>query len=100
MITGFNLTYNLNLSWFKYNFSRGYKLLQVFWNTLYMFISNRRPQEFHYTPIVNDCWTVRPAVKLNWILYNFGKLLSLKLSDFTQHPFFVRLHFSAKELML
>ena len=36
MITGFNLTYNLNLSWFKYNFSRGYKLLHVFWNTLYV----------------------------------------------------------------
>ena len=36
MIKGFNLIHNLNLSWLKQNFSRGYKLLHVFWNTLYV----------------------------------------------------------------
>ena len=36
MIIGFHLIYNFNLSWLKHNFSRGYKLLHVFWNTLYM----------------------------------------------------------------
>ena len=35
MIIGFHLIYNFNLSWLKHNFSRGYKLLHVFWNTLY-----------------------------------------------------------------
>ena len=30
MIIGFHLIYNLNLSWLKHNFSRGYKLLHVF----------------------------------------------------------------------
>ena len=34
-IMGFNLMYNFYLSWLKQNFSRGYKLLHVFWNTLY-----------------------------------------------------------------
>ena len=36
MIIGFNLMYNFYLSWRKQNFSRGYKLLHVFWNTLYL----------------------------------------------------------------
>ena len=35
MIIGFHLIYNFNLSWPEHNFSRGYKLLHVFWNTLY-----------------------------------------------------------------
>ena len=35
MIIGFNLIYKLILSWLKQNFSRVYKLLHVFWNTLY-----------------------------------------------------------------
>ena len=35
MIIGFNLMYNFYLSRLKQNFSRGYKLLHVFWNTLY-----------------------------------------------------------------
>ena len=37
MIIGFHLIYNFNLSWLKHNFSRGYKLVYVFWNTLYIF---------------------------------------------------------------
>ena len=37
MIIGFHLIYNFNLSWLKHNYSRGYKLLHVFWNTLYMY---------------------------------------------------------------
>ena len=36
MIIGFYLTYNFNLSWIKHNFNRGYKLLHVFSNTLYI----------------------------------------------------------------
>ena len=36
MIIGFPLIYNFNLSLLKHNFSRSYKLLHVFWNTLYM----------------------------------------------------------------
>ena len=36
MIIGFNLIYNLTFSWLKQNFNRGYKLLHVFWNTLYI----------------------------------------------------------------
>ena len=35
MNIGFHLVYNLNLSWLKQNFGRDYKLLHVFWNTLY-----------------------------------------------------------------
>ena len=35
MIIGFNLIYNFTLSWLKPYFSRGKKLLHVFWNTLY-----------------------------------------------------------------
>ena len=35
MLIWFNFIYNLNLSWLKQNFSRSYKLLHVFWNTLY-----------------------------------------------------------------
>ena len=38
MIIGFNLIYNLDLSWLKQNLNRGYKLLHVFWNTLYVYI--------------------------------------------------------------
>ena len=38
MIIVFNLIYNFNLSWIKQSFSRGYKLLHVFWNTLYILV--------------------------------------------------------------
>ena len=36
MIIGFNLMYHFYLSRLKQNFNRGFKLLHVFWNTLYM----------------------------------------------------------------
>ena len=36
MIIGFNLMYIFYLSRRNQNFSRGYKLLHIFWNTLYM----------------------------------------------------------------
>ena len=36
MIIGFNLIYNFNSPRLKPNFSRGKKLLHVFWNTLYI----------------------------------------------------------------
>ena len=38
MIIGFNLIYNFVLSRRKHNFSWGYNLLHVFWNTLYILV--------------------------------------------------------------
>ena len=43
MIIGFNLIYNFNSSRPKPNFSRGKKLLHVFWKTLYTCISAPSP---------------------------------------------------------
>ena len=42
MIIGLNLMYNFYLSRLKQNFSRGYKLLHVFWNTLYVMIQSKQ----------------------------------------------------------
>ena len=42
MIIGFNLIYNFNSSRCKPNFSRGKKLLHVFWNTPYKYNNRMR----------------------------------------------------------
>ena len=36
IIIGFSLVYNFYLPWLKQNFSKGYKLLHIFSNTLYV----------------------------------------------------------------
>ena len=47
MIIGFQLMYNFNFAWLKQRFSRGYKLLHVFWNTLYMCMFKRESTEIN-----------------------------------------------------
>ena len=54
MIISFNLIYNLNLFWIKQNFSRSYKLLHVFWNTLYS-IDETLSNDFDFVTLTETC---------------------------------------------
>ena len=57
MIIGFNLICNFNLYWLKQKFSRGYKLLHVFWNTLYV----------HYCSMNSYQCNSWSRLSMNWV---------------------------------